>query len=125
MHSGFLRGMSKNKVNLNFTKEIAEKIVERDEVCLFCKAGYHMECKSEMLYGIPDIMHYKNKSQGGLGIEENGVLGCRYHHGLLDNGHLGLREEMLEMMREHLMDHYPEWSEAALTFKKWNFPPFE
>ena len=37
-------------------------------------------------------MHIVNKSQGGLGIEQNGVLGCRYHHGLLDNGNKGLRK---------------------------------
>ena len=88
-----MKKSKKNKVNYNFPKETCELIAERDgNECLFCKLGYHMDkCRSEMLLGIPDIMHYINKSQGGLGIEENGVLGCRYHHGLLDNGNLGLR----------------------------------
>lgn len=103
-----MKKSKKNKVNYNFPKETCELIAERDgNECLFCKMQYHMDkCRSEMLLGIPDIMHYINKSQGGLGIEENGVLGCRYHHGLLDNGNLGLRPEMLEIMKEHLMQQY-------------------
>lgn len=116
----------KNKINYNFTKETCCRIAERDgNECIFCKLGYHMDkCRSEMLLGIPDIMHYINKSQGGLGIEENGVLGCRFHHGLLDNGNLGLRPEMLEIMKEHLMQQYPDWSEDKLVYKKWDFPTF-
>ena len=112
----------KDKVSYNFTKEIAEEIAERDGYqCIFCRIGYHMEAKSDKLYGIPDIMHYINKSQGGLGVRENGVLGCRYHHGLLDNGHLGLRAEMLDIMKEHLVQQYPYWSEKLVTFDKWGF----
>ena len=121
-----MKKSKKNKVNYNFPKETCELIAERDgNECLFCKLGYHMDkCRSEMLLGIPDIMHYINKSQGGLGIDENGVLGCRYHHGLLDNGNLGLRPEMLEIMKEHLMQQYPDWSEDGLVYKKWDFPTF-
>lgn len=118
-----MKKSKKNKVNYNFPKETCELIAERDgNECLFCKLGYHMDkCRSEMLLGIPDIMHYINKSQGGLGIEKNGVLGCRYHHGLLDNGNLGLRPEMLEIMKEHLMQQYPDWSEDGLVYRKWDF----
>lgn len=112
----------KNKPEYNFTRETAERIAERDgHVCLFCRLGFHMECHSEMLLQIPDIMHYINKSQRGLGIEQNGVLGCRYHHGLLDNGHLGLRNEMLKMMKKHLMSNYSDWSEEKLIYSKWDF----
>ncbi len=62
----------KNKINYNFTKETCYRIAERDgNKCIFCKLGYHMDkCRSEMLLGIPDIMHYINKSQGGLGVEK-------------------------------------------------------
>lgn len=113
------------KISHDFTPAVAKKIFERDgEECLFCRMGYHMECRSEMLLGIPDIMHFVNKSQGGLGIEENGVLGCRYHHGLLDNGHLGLREEMLGMMEGHLKSHYPDWDKSKLAYRKWDFLNF-
>lgn len=105
-----------------FSKDTAERIVERDGYqCLFCRMKYHMDCKSQMLMEIPDIMHYINKSQGGMGVEKNGVLGCRYHHGLLDNGHLGLRPEMLDIMKEHLMQQYPDWNEEELRYKKYSF----
>ena len=49
----------------------------------------------------------------------------RFHHGLLDNGNLGLRQEMLEIMREHLMQQYPDWNEDKLVYKKWDFPTFD
>ena len=112
----------KSKVNYNFTPEIREKIFYRDgQQCLFCKMNYHMECKSSMLLQIADTMHFINKSQGGLGIEENGVTGCRYHHGLLDNGHKGLRDEMLAMMEEHLKSLYPDWDKSKLVYNKWDF----
>lgn len=95
-----------------------------DETCIFCKMGYHMENMDSMLYAIKDIMHYINKSQGGLGVPQNGAVGCRYHHSLLDNGSKGLRREMLEIFKEHLMQQYQDWSEDKLVFKKWDFPTF-
>lgn len=70
---------------------------------------------------IKDIMHFVNKSAGGLGIEQNGVLGCRMHHHLLDNGNKGLRAEMLEMMKEYLQSIYPDWSEDELYYRKDDF----
>lgn len=77
-----------------------------------------MECKSPILYEIQDIMHIVNKSQGGLGIEQNGVVGCRYHHGLLDNGNKGLRSEMLYMIEEYLGNCYPDWNRTSLIYEK-------
>jgi hypothetical protein len=55
----------------------------------------------------------------GLGIEENGVCGCRYHHSLLDNGNKGLRQEMLSIMEEYLKSKYPDWDKDDLVYKKW------
>jgi predicted restriction endonuclease len=69
-------------------------------------------------YAVMDIMHIVNKSQGGLGIEENGVLGCRYHHGLLDNGSKGLREDMLEIIEEYMKKLHPDWNREDLIYKK-------
>lgn len=80
--------------------------------------------KDPMLYQIKDIMHYINKSQGGLGVQKNGAVGCRYHHGLLDNGNRGLREEMLKIFKKHLMQQYRDWDEKDLIFRKWDFPTF-
>jgi len=107
---------------LQFDQATAEKIMERDNyLCFFCERSFYMKCSSPMLLRIPDIMHLVNKSQGGLGIEENGVLGCRYHHGLLDNGNKGLRPEMLEMLEVYLKEHYVNWTREAVIFKKYNF----
>lgn len=103
-----------------FTKKEKERIYDRDQgTCIFCALGYHMDCKSPMLYQILDYMHYINKSAGGLGIEQNAAIGCRYHHGLLDNGHLGLRQEMLDIFKKHLQDHYPGWDPEKLVYQKY------
>lgn len=81
-----------------------------------------MKNKDPMLYQIKDVMHYINKSKGGLGVARNGAVGCRYHHNLLDNGNKGLRGEMLEFFKEYLMRQYPDWEEKELVYSKWNFP---
>ena len=67
-----------------------------------------------------DQAHYVNKSRMGLGIAENGVCACRYHHHLLDNGGRGLRDEMLSMMEEHLKAIYPHWNKKDLVYRKWS-----
>lgn len=108
---------------LQFDKETKEKILERDNYsCLFCKIGYHIAGKnlSSLEFNIFDIMHFIPKSSLGLGIEENGVCGCRYHHSLLDNGNKGLREEMLSIMEEYLKQYYVEWNKDNLVYRKWN-----
>lgn len=68
-----------------------------------------------------EIMHYIPRSQGGLGIPQNGALGCKSHHMMLDNGNKGRREEMLEVFREHLKRFYKDWDEKELVYSKWNF----
>lgn len=65
------------------------------------------------------IMHYIPRSKGGLGIEQNGALGCQYHHSMLDNGHQGRRVEMLEMFKGYLQSHYDNWNEEELYYRKW------
>lgn len=105
-----------------FSKKVQKNIYRRDNgICIFCRENYHMHCKNPMLYELKDVMHYINKSAGGVGVEENGALGCRYHHSLLDNGNKGLRKEMLEVFRQYLKNCYPNWNEAALFYKKYNF----
>lgn len=114
--------MNKSTRKLQFSAKTKKKIVYRDQgECIYCSQEYHMECTSSLLYEIKDIMHYVNKSAGGLGIEENGAVGCRYHHTLLDNGNKGLRAEMLEIFRDHLKSHYPDWDETKLRYQKYIF----
>lgn len=120
-----MKKRTKKNQKYQFDADTRKHIYFRDGgECIFCRLGYHMECKDRMLYEIKDVMHYINKSQLGLGIPENGAIGCRYHHGLLDNGNRGLREEMLSIFKNHLRQQYPDWDEEKLVYRKWNFPTF-
>ena len=66
-------------------------------------------------------MHYIPRSDNGLGIPENGALGCQYHHTMMDNGNEGRREEMLGIFKEYLMNEYKDWNEDDLRYSKWDF----
>lgn len=103
-----------------FSQKEREKIKKRDcNRCIFCTLGYHMENATWLGQNIQNIMHYIPRSKGGLGIEQNGALGCQYHHDMMDNGNKGLREEMLGILKGYLMGHYPEWKEEDLIYNKW------
>lgn len=107
---------------LQFDKKTREMICNRDNYnCLFCSVGYHTVGKnlSSIEFNVFDIMHFIPKSKLGLGIEQNGVFGCRYHHHLLDNGNKGLRKEMLSIMEEYLKTRYESWNKEDLVYKKW------
>ncbi|WP_349153511.1 hypothetical protein [Lachnospira rogosae (ex Hitch et al. 2025)] len=68
---------------------------------------------------ILSVMHYIPRSRGGLGIPQNGAIGCQFHHNMLDNGNQGKRKEMLEIFRQYLQELYPEWNEDELVYRKW------
>lgn len=105
-----------------FSTKARKEIYERDKMkCLFCQMGYHLEEAGWYEQSILEVMHYVPRSQNGLGIPENGVLGCKYHHVMLDNGNKGNREEMLGIIREYLKRIYKDWDEKKLIYNKWNF----
>lgn len=107
---------SKRSRACDFTIEVKKTIVQRDKgKCLFCRLGKYGKSQCDW---IMDIMHYIPRSSGGLGIPENGVLGCRYHHELMDNGNKGYRQWMLDDMRDYLRSQYPEWNENDLYYTK-------
>ena len=60
-----------------FSQKARKLIWERDNGCIFCKLGYHMEdvkgCGATMF----SIMHYIPRSKNGLGIPANGAVGYR------------------------------------------------
>ena len=108
--------MSKQARAREFNAASRQSIKERDLYqCIFCRMGYHMEDVTWYGQQLQSIMHYIPRSRGGLGIPQNGALGCQSHHEMLDNGNKGRREEMLQLFRSYLQDHYPYWSEDALT----------
>ena len=104
-----------------FSDKVRKIIKERDGGCIFCEMGYHMEKAIGIDTKVFSIMHYIPRGQNGLGIEENGAVGCQYHHDMLDNGNEGRREEMLGMFREYLMQMYDGWNEEDLKYDKWDF----
>lgn len=105
-----------------FSASERRKIIDRDYgECIFCRKGYKMSGGTEFAKQIKSIMHYIPRGQGGLGTAENGAVGCQYHHDMMDNGNQGNREEMLEIFKAHLQQHYPDWSEDKLVYSKWRF----
>ena len=104
-----------------FSQATRKMIYERDGGCIFCQIGYHMEGANPFALTMRSIMHFIPRSAGGLGIPENGAVGCQWHHEMLDNGNTGRRPEMLEIFEEYLKRRYPHWNREDLTYNKWNF----
>lgn len=100
-----------------FKSEVRKHILLRDSGCIFCKVG-RWEIPEDYGKRILDIAHIVNRSQGGLGIKENGVTLCRNHHQLLDNGNKGWRGEMQQYMEEYMRQWYPEWNRDKLLYRK-------
>lgn len=110
---------SKQAKAREFPAKAREEIKKRDGGCIFCKQNYHMEKITPFAANISSIMHYIPRSKNGLGIPQNGALGCIYHHGMLDNGNSGRRKEMLEIFAAYLKKCYPDWNEDDLIYRKW------
>lgn len=103
-----------------FSDEARQEIINRDYgECIFCRMKYHMEDSTWFGQQIKGIMHYIPRSSNGLGIPQNGAVGCQYHHEMLDNSNKGRRKEMLELFKKYLQKHYPEWNEIDLIYSKW------
>lgn len=106
---------------LEFPPKTRQAIKERDGGCIFCRIGYRMPADMEKQYfalSLMSIMHYIPRAKGGLGIAENGALGCDYHHSMMDNGKDGHRPEMLEYFKGYLKLYYPDWNEENLVYQK-------
>lgn len=115
------RKKSKQARYREFSQGARAEIVERDNhKCIFCAMGYHMEDVSGYGQQLPSIMHYIPRSQNGLGIPQNGALGCQCHHEMYDNGNKGRHDEMRELFRGYLIRKYgAEWNEGDLVYSKW------
>ena len=119
MGGGFLKYRSSRQSKAkSFDKKTRENIAVRDGGCIFCRSG-SWQGGDAFDRGIFDTVHIINRSQGGLGIETNGVRGCRYHHSLLDNGNKGYREAMLAYAKGYLKRIYPDWKEEDQIYNKY------
>ena len=107
--------------HLEFTAKVRKAIHKRDnETCVFCAAGYEPPEDPAYCWTALQIMHIVPRAQLGMGIEENGVLGCVEHHALMDNGNKGLEGEMRELLKARMRFLYPGWTEEKVTYHKWD-----
>jgi len=102
---------------LQFSPDTIQTLLNRDRGCFFCKMGIHMDKVPNGSRAILDPMHIVNKSQGGMGVIQNGLIGCRGHHFLMDNG--GYDKEMRKMAEDYLKILYPGWTRESVTYSKW------
>lgn len=112
---------SKRAKACDISPKVRQIIHERDKGCVFCRLGYMLPPEDEFTTctGTLQIMHYIPRSQGGLGIPENLALGCLWHHNMMDNGNLCLRDDMLLIFEEYLKAHYESWDKEKLFYSKW------
>lgn len=111
---------SKQAKAREFSAKAREEIYYRDcGQCIFCRMNYHMEGATWLGKEILGVMHYIPRSHGGLGIPQNGALGCQYHHEMMDNGNTGRRKEMLTYLSSYLSSFYTDWKEENLVYSKW------
>lgn len=106
--------MRKDTKARDFDRKTKFAIAERDSIngwpcCVYCGAA------------APDTIawsnaHYIARSQGGLGIKENGLTLCPICHRNYDQ--TTARFEMREFFREYLKSHYPYWDEYDLIYRK-------
>ena len=113
--------MNKAARKRQFPDKERKIIYNRDLGCLFCRENYHMEKATSYELGIFEVMHIVPRSQGGLGIAKNGIIGCKYHHMMYDNGKEGYREEMLQRIERYMKTLYRDWNTDELKYNKWSW----
>lgn len=98
--------MHKRTKAVAIPQKVREAVEERDGYCcIFCgKKGQ-------------GNAHFINRSQGGLGIEENLVTACWPCHSAMDNGQAGKLYRM--QAEEYLKSKYPDWDKSKLVYDKW------
>lgn len=106
--------MRKDTKARDFSKAVKEKIAERDSFdgcpcCINCGRP----APGRLAWS---NAHFVSRAQGGLGIEENGLTLCSACHHAYDQ--TTERSRLREYFREYLMDHYPEWDESKLYYRK-------
>lgn len=108
--------MNKRTKELQFSTQTKKEMFDRDKGCLFCKLHLYMDELLSIDRAIHDPMHIVNKSQGGLGVVQNGVEGCRGHHFMMDNGK---HSELREIAEDYLKSLYPGWTRGSVTYNKY------
>ena len=106
--------MRKDTKARDFDRKAKEAISQRDSIngwpcCVYCGSA----APAPLAWS---NAHFIARSQGGLGIPENGLTLCPTCHRLYDQSLA--RKRMREFFREYLKSHYKNWSEDALIYRK-------
>ena len=103
--------MSKRSKWCEFDKKTRELIYERDiKRCIYCGGRFGLS-----------IAHiFVNRSHGGKGCKENGVLLCTSCHGNLDNGNnTEKRIQINNYCMNYLYNKYGTIDKKDLIYDKW------
>lgn len=108
--------MRKDTRARDFSKKVKMQIAERDApngwpCCVRC--GAPAPSIAPLFFS---NAHFIARSQGGLGIVENGLTLCTSCHIRYDQSEH--REEDREYYREYLKSKHENWSEEALIYRK-------
>lgn len=106
--------MRKDTKARDFDRKTKIAIAKRDSIdgwpcCVYC--GF--PAPSELAYS---NAHYIARSQGGLGIERNGLTLCPICHRKYDQ--TTERKQMRDYFREYLRSRYEDWNEEDLIYRK-------
>lgn len=106
--------MRKDTKARDFDRKAKVAISERDSIegwpcCVFCG----LAAPAPLAWS---NAHFISRSQGGLGIPENGLTLCPGCHGRYDQ-ETG-REEMRGYFRNYLQEQHPGWDESKLYYRR-------
>ena len=106
--------MRKDTKARDFDRNTKYAIAKRDSIdgwpcCVYCGAS----APDEIAWS---NAHFIARSQSGLGVERNGLTLCPICHRKYDQ--TTARIEMRGYFRDYLQNHYEDWSEDALIYRK-------
>lgn len=100
---------------LSIPRPIKRLVARRDSVdgwpcCILC--GRPAPTSNPLAFS---NAHYISRAQGGLGVERNILTLCPGCHRAYDGTERG---KFLFILRRYLREHYDDWNEEDLTYKK-------
>jgi 5-methylcytosine-specific restriction endonuclease McrA len=96
----------KSTIACDISPRVRSEVVERDEgKCIVCGTTQYIQ-----------IAHYISRARLGMGIPQNLGCMCMFCHRDYDQG--SYHKEIKEIFKSYLQEHYEDWSEEALIYRK-------